>query len=295
MVIINEFCDIYTVCPECCGHVVLAEERGERACCQCGLIVVEREIDTKHSGKRSFTQKEKSEKVHSGLPINYLVPDIKLCTYINKFNIKNPELQRAVKIDGQISWKSRNMLIAITELKRIGHNLNVSEHLKEEALKMYKKAYSLNLLKGRSIIGMMAACIYHSCKKNGFPMTYKELYNETALSPIRIKKCYKILVKILYLKTPTLNPIIFVPKCISDLEVSIEIEKLAISILNKFTKKAAICGKNPRGICAAAVYIAAKFKNERISQKAVSQSLNITEVTLRTRYREILSVLEILV
>jgi transcription initiation factor TFIIB len=128
----------YNACPECNGMIVETFERGERACAQCGLIVGEHELDLQHPGKRVYTKADKEKKQNYCAPLTKLSPDIGLCTVIDRRSIKNPDLLRAAKIDSQLSWKDRNFLIAITELKRISYNLNIPSHIKKSALAIYK-------------------------------------------------------------------------------------------------------------------------------------------------------------
>ena len=47
-------------------------------------------------------------------------------------------------------------------------------------------------------------------------------------------------------------------------------------------------GKSPVGLAAAAVYAAALLTNEKVTQSEVSEVANISEVTIRNRYKELL-------
>ena len=67
-----------------------------------------------------------------------------------------------------------------------------------------------------------------------------------------------------------------------------EIEKNVIRILRGFIDKNAICGKDPKGLCAGAIYLVSKIKNKRVSQKEISTVVGVTEVTLRSRYKELM-------
>ena len=49
-----------------------------------------------------------------------------------------------------------------------------------------------------------------------------------------------------------------------------------------------LSGKSPVGIAAAAVYAAALLTNEKVTQSQVSDVADISEVTIRNRYKELL-------
>ncbi len=288
MVVEIEVESITSRCPECYGHTMTIPERGETVCKQCGLVITEREVDIYHSGIRAYTKYDKEKKERNGCPISILMPDIGLSTIIDRSNIKNPDLRRAAKWNTHLTWEKRNMLIAITELKRIGGNLGLPEHVKKAAVRLYKEVFKKNLLRGRSINGMVAACAYYVCKNSRVPITLQEILDESSISENIVKRCYKILVSELKLKSTHIDPVSLIPRYCADLKLDISIEKEAIKILKNFIKRCAISGKDPKGLCAGTIYLVSKLNNRKVSQKEISQIIGVTEVTLRSRYKEIL-------
>lgn len=275
------------LCPECNGNIITVQKKGETVCIKCGLIINERELDLSHSEIRAYNHLEKAKKERICPPISPFLPDLKYCTYIDKKHITYPALERAAKIDSQTPWKSRNILIATNELKRISHNLNLPDYIKKIAFHLYKKAFRMKLLKGRSIMGMVAACIYYACKNNNVPRTFKEILNESPINAKTIRKCYKTLIYKLNLIISNINPITLIPRFIADLGFNMDLEVASIKILKFFFQSASSCGKDPKGYCAAAIYLAAKLKNYRITQKQIANVVGVCEVTLRSRYKEL--------
>ena len=64
-------------------------------------------------------------------------------------------------------------------------------------------------------------------------------------------------------------------------------------ILNKAKSTSIYSGKSPKSIIAAVIYIAAKLGKEKITQRDIANQIGIMEVTIRKRYKEIVSTLEI--
>ena len=277
-----------TNCPECGGSTTVSLERGETVCMQCGLVVNERGLDINHSGIRAYSKHEKDKKERTGSPMSILMPDIGLSTVIDRSKIKNPDLRRAAKWNTHLSWEKRNMLMAITELKRIGGNLNFPERVKKSAVRLYKEVFKRQLLRGRSINGMVAACAYYACKDEKVPVTLQEILDEASISDNIVKKCYKILVRELNLKISHIDPVSLIPRYCADLSLGIEVEKEAMHVLQNFISKISISGKDPKGLCAGAIYLVSKLRNVKVSQKEISQIVGVTEVTLRSRYKELL-------
>ncbi|MFX1288624.1 MAG: transcription initiation factor IIB family protein [Promethearchaeota archaeon] len=284
---------ISNLCPECEGNTISIQEKGEIVCRQCGLVISERIVDASHSDKRAFTKQEKERRDRTGSPISILLPDMGLSTVIDKNNIKSPDLKRAAKWNSRMTWDKRNMLIATTELKRIGSNLNLPDHVKKTAIRLYIEAFKKKLLRGRSINGMVAACLYFACRERKIPRTLQEILDQTSVNAKNVRRCYRTIIRELNLKAPSTNPISLIPRFVAELSLDAETEKTTINILQSFVTNYSTSGKDPKGLCAGALYLVCKKRDKRISQKEIANIVGVTEVTLRSRYKELVNKLNI--
>ncbi|MFW9781312.1 MAG: transcription initiation factor IIB family protein [Candidatus Heimdallarchaeota archaeon] len=283
------------LCPECGGKAIPIHEKGEIVCSQCGLVISEKLVDISHTDKRAFTKLEKEKRERTGSPISILLPDMGLSTIIDRSNIKSPDLKRAAKWNSRMTWDKRNMLIATTELKRIASNLNLPNHVKKAAIRLYIDAFKKKLLRGRSINGMVAACLYFACRERKIPRTLREILDETAVNAKNVRRCYRTIIRELNLKAPSTDPISLVPRFIAELGLDVETEKETIIILQKFTSKFSTSGKDPKGLCAGALYLVSKKKHRKVSQKEIANIVGVTEVTLRSRFKELVNKLKIVI
>ena len=96
---------------------------------------------------------------------------------------------------------------------------------------------------------------------------------------------YRLLLSELHLKPPIDSPFKYVSNLASTLEISRPTERQAITILEQARKRKALTGKDPRGLAAAALYLACELRGERVVQRNVAKAAETTEVTLRNRYR----------
>ena len=295
MEIESDYGNLSGSCPECMGKVISLLERGEIVCGQCGLVINERIVDVSHSGKRAFTKQEKESRERTGSPISILLPDMGLSTIIDKSNIKNPDLKRAAKWNSRMTWDKRNMLIATTELKRIGSNLTLPTHVKKTAIRLYIEAFKRKLLRGRSINGMVAACLYFACRERKIPRTLQEILDQTTISAKNVRRCYRTLIRELNLKVPSTDPVSLIPRFIAELELDVAAENATIKIINIFTSKFSTSGKDPKGLCAGALYLVCKMRDRKVSQKEIANLVGVTEVTLRSRFKELTKALNIMV
>jgi len=284
---------ISDVCPECNGNVISLNQIGEIVCSDCGLVIKERSVDLTHSDKRAYTSQEKNQREHTGAPISSLLPDIGLTTVIDRKKIKDPDLKRAVKWNTRITWEKRNLLIATTELKRICSNLNLPKHIRFEAIKLYKEAFKKKLLRGRSINSMIAASIYLAIRLKKIPRTLQEILDESSENEKDIRRCYRVLIRELNIKSPNTNPSALIPTHIATLNLGSDIEINSTKIVNAYSERFSTSGKDPKGIVAGAIYLACRMKELELTQKDIAEVVGVTEVTLRSRYKELSTKLKI--
>ena len=284
---------ISDLCPECNGNVISLNQIGEIVCSDCGLVIKERSVDLSHSDKRAYTSQEKNQREHTGAPISSLLPDMGLTTVIDRKNIKDPDLKRAVKWNTRITWEKRNILIATTELKRICSNLNLPNHIKFEAIKLYKEAFKKKLLRGRSINSMIAASIYLAIRLKRIPRTLQEILDESSESEKDIRRCYRVLIREFNIKSPNTNPSDLIPTYIATLKLDPNIEINSTKIVNAYSERFSTSGKDPKGIVAGAIYLACRMKGLELTQKDIAEVVGVTEVTLRSRYKELSTKLKI--
>ncbi len=284
---------LLNVCPECGGSIIPLTETGDVVCNQCGLVIDEKNVDFSHNGRRAYTNQEKNNREQTGAPISILLPDIGLSTVMDRNKINNPDLKRAAKWNTRITWQKRNLLIASTELKRISTNLNLPIYIREDAMRLYREAFKKKLLRGRSINAMVAACLYLACRRKQLPRTLQEITNEAQANAKDVRRSYTTLIREFNLKSPSTDPVSLIPRYINDLELDSEIEQLTIKILNSYKARFSISGKDPKGLCAGAIYLASKIKNKETTQQQIVESVGITEVTLRSRYKELKNKLNI--
>ena len=73
------------------------------------------------------------------------------------------------------------------------------------------------------------------------------------------------------------------------------VESAAISILNQAIEAELTSGRGPTGVAAAAIYIASVVYDQRKTQKTIADTVGVTEVTIRNRYKELAKNLDIVV
>jgi transcription initiation factor TFIIB len=70
-------------------------------------------------------------------------------------------------------------------------------------------------------------------------------------------------------------------------------QRRAIEVINMAKEKGIVAGKDPMGLAAAAIYVACVLEGEKKTQKEIAEVANVTEVTVRNRYKGLKEALSI--
>ncbi|MHA1145673.1 MAG: transcription initiation factor IIB [Candidatus Helarchaeota archaeon] len=280
-------------CPECGSKNIIRDYvRGELICSNCGIVLEDHIIDNSR-GVRSFSPEERNARDQHGSPSTLMLPDKGLSTQIDKKtpnNMKARERQKFERIrkwQNRMTWQQRNLSIATNEIRRLASQLDLPDNVSESAAKLYRKVYKKDLLKGRSIKCMVAAAVYVACRQQQLPIPLSKIARFTLDKEKSIRHCLRIIQRELNIKVNTIHPKSLIAQMASQLKLSNDIQKDATEIITKAEKKGMLSGKDPKGIAAAALYLASLKNEDRRSQNQVARVAGITEVTLRNRFKDL--------
>jgi transcription initiation factor TFIIB len=142
-------------------------------------------------------------------------------------------------------------------------------------------------MRGRLIVGVVAASVYMACRKCGIARTLDDVASSSGIDKKEVGKHYRYIVKELREFIPPLPPSHYVSRFVNNLELAGGVETIALQILTVAKKVRLTSGRGPQGIAAAATYIASNIVNDRRTQREVAEVANVTEVTIRNRYKEL--------
>jgi transcription initiation factor TFIIB len=289
-----------TGCPECGGLVVADEEHGESVCSDCGLVVEEDGID-RGPEWRAFDAAEKDQKSRVGAPTTNTMHDKGLSTnidwrdkdaYGNSLGARQRQkMQRLRKWNERFRTrdsKERNLKQALGEIDRMASALGLPDNVRETASVIYRRALDEDLLPGRSIEGVSTSSVYAAARQAGVPRSLDEIAEVSRVEKSEVARTYRYVVRELGLEVKPADPESYVPRFASEIGLSDEAEHRARELLRTAKDKGVHSGKSPVGLAAAAVYAAALLTNEKTTQAEVSRVADISEVTIRNRYHELL-------
>ena len=274
--------------------MVIDENTGEKLCSTCGVVISE---DRESGGPewRTFANDGGSKsRVGSGTSIT--IHDMGLSTMINPINIDatGKPLSSAMKksIDRLRTWNSRsqvnsssdkNLRQALSEMDKLKDKLSLTDAVIEKAAYTYRKANEKKLVKGRSVNGLVAACVYAACRDAETPRTLDDVADGINVRRKDVARCYRLIFRELDLKVPIADPVNGVARIASEAGLGEKTKRKAIALLNKAKKIGMAAGKDPMGLAAAALYLACITDGGNTTQRNISDASGVTEVTIRNR------------
>jgi len=282
-------------CPSCGDKKMVTDQNtGELFCGKCGFVVTDKISDV-GAEWRSFANDE-TNRTRVGAGTSLTMHDMGLSTVIgtqNKDSTGKP-LTSAMRssIERLRTWDSRtqahssadrNLRQALNEMDKLKDKLALTDAVVEKAAYIYRKAMEKKLVRGRSIQGLVAACLYASCRNTETPRTLDDIAKGINIRRKDVARCYRLIYRELELKMPVVDPVKGVSRIASIAKLTEKSKRNAIQILEKAKELGIVAGKDPMGIAAAALYLACISTGEAKSQKEISIASGVTEVTIRNR------------
>lgn len=146
---------------------------------------------------------------------------------------------------------------------------------------------NLDTLQIKSDEYRLAAVVYVAIRESNESYTLKDITQATGLRKNKIVSYYRRIITHLNLKMPIFDVTQYVSKIADSVDVSQKTLQDAYAILTDAKKKNHLAGKDPTGLAAAAIYLAANSNNEKISQKHLEVNSGVSQVTIRNRCKEL--------
>jgi transcription initiation factor TFIIB len=291
-------------CPECGESVILKDSNSaELVCTNCGYVLSTYMTDLGPEW-RAFNQEEREAKVRVGSPQTFMLHDKGLSTKIDWRDIGGFAPDKRAQLHRIRRWQQRsrvssstekNLARALSEISRISDMLNLPKNIVETSAITYRKAVSEGLIRGRSIKSMSIAATYLACRQNKLLRTISELSEASGINKKEIASNYRFLVRKLKFFVPPVRPNQHITKISNKIGLDGLTEGVAHKILRAAKKQKLTSGRGAKSIAAAASYIASKVVGNNITQREFAEAADLTEVTIRNRYQEMMRRLSIVI
>jgi len=274
-------------------------EYAEIVCMNCGFVIAAKLTD-RGPEWRAFDQEQRDKRTRVGAPLTFTIHDKGLSTMIDWHDqdiygrrlspTQKAQVYRLRKWQRRIRVSDateRNLAFALSEISKIANTLNLPKSILETASVIYRKAVKEHLIRGRSIQGVTAAALYMACRQCKLARTIDEIAEASTIDKKEVGRSYRFLVKELNYFVPPVKPTHYIAKFSNQLAMQGKNEEIAHKTLTVAKNLKLTSGRGPTGIAAAASYVASVLTGERKTQREIAEIAQVTEVTIRNRYKEL--------
>lgn len=294
------------ICSTCRkGKTVTDPESGEVICMNCGLVISDR-LQESRPEWRAFSIEEANDRSRTGIPSSLARHDMGLSTVIGKTDKdasgRRLDVSMRSTMDRLRAWDfrtqahsstDRNLRQAFSELDRLKDKLGLSDAITEKTAYIYRKAQERGLVRGRTISAVVAAAVYIACREIGTSRTLKDIAMIGNIKRKDLARTYRLLVLELDLRIPMVDPMKCIARVANKANLSERTKRQAINIMHDVTKIGISAGKDPMGLAASVLYLSCINTGESRTQTDIADAAGVTEVTVRNRYKNLRTHLEV--
>jgi transcription initiation factor TFIIB len=230
---------------------------------------------------------------------------------INHETIRQIDSLRKLHFRLKSTPRERRMSSVLAMIDRICSKMLLPKSLAETAAKIYRTYSTSSIKKGQSVTGNAVAAVYIACKQATIARSLEEISSSVDCrsakrSNLKIAlKCYREMA--LGLTDTEYSPDVmnsgskigdfeqvlpidrYITKIVNKAGIDRRIERIAIDIALQTSNDVILSGKDPVGIAAAYLYMACCLVGYHMHLADMADHSKVTEVTIRSRCREILS------
>lgn len=295
-------------CRECGAAVVDDYENGETVCSRCGLVNADNLPDVSPESI-GMSPEERPKLVRASGQTLFSLHDLGISTKIDistrDFSGKPIRRNVLAQVSNLRRWQQRVRITNSRDrrissiLSRISHICNVlslSDNIVETAAMIYRNIDSRIDVRNKSQGAMASAVVYMACKQCDVIRSMMEIAStvydrkEIVTKKKLAARYYRSLVLEIGSPRSSLMPTEkYISKIANVSETDPRVERLALNLAHKTKNYEILDGKDPNGIAAAYLYIASTLLGYNMMQRDISDAAGVSEVTIRHRCKEIMS------
>lgn len=281
----------------CCDSPEICQTDSGCVCQSCGAVLSKRLVNTEAS---QYTTDDVQKKKVNETRWREFGPRTMIGKNEADFLGLKPErrcnFHRLAKIQGSlIGSVERNLSEARPVLNTIAEQLSLPKYIVETAWRIYEQVAAKQMTMGRSIRSFCAASLCVAIRIHNFPRIIEQMYeialvSERSLMQAIQKIKFNVLpdMNLRYHSTSSMDFSTMIQSIGASMDLPQQVISHAIILANQAVTKGLKCnGQNPKGFVAAFLYRAGVEQGFKRNQQDVADACFITEVTLRTRLREL--------
>tara|TARA_Y100000389_G_scaffold162186_1_gene164892 strand:+ start:2989 stop:3945 length:957 start_codon:yes stop_codon:yes gene_type:complete len=239
-----------------------------------------------------------SDPTRCGMPVNLLLPESSIGTSISYRGTRTHKMNKLRKYQqwNGMPYKERSLLKVFNEINDVCRKVDLPIIIINEANSLYKIVSTTKISRGANRKGIIAACVYFSCKINKAPRSTNEIAEVFNIAiPVMSKGCKKFQ-EIMQLNkvdikrihsSETINIDDFIERFCDKLDLNIDDIKM-IQEISRLAQIYNLVNENtPPSMAAGCIYLYICDNNISIDKELIANVCKISEVTVNKCYKKL--------
>jgi transcription initiation factor TFIIB len=288
------------ICKDKHSSIITDPECGEDVCANCGTVLSDKIIRTSPEWRVIGQYDRRIIGERGGVSLSLAIHDTGLSTVIGKENRDasgkhlDPTLRsrfwnlRMWDHLLQYDSGSRNLTHAFVQLRTCKEKMGLPYSVVERTAYIYRRVQKKRMIMGRTMGGVLAACVYIACRQAGIPRTLNDVAKASNITYKEISSAYRLIVFGFDLRMPSIDQIYCLVRLANATEVSERVKRQSINFMKEIIEKELSAGKDPMGLAAAVLYLACQHHGDTTkTQRYFADAAGVTDVTIRNRCNEL--------
>lgn len=172
-------------------------------------------------------------------------------------------------------------------LHRYADDLGIGNETETCACEMYESAMKNVSIRDMDEGLVIATCLYIACRKKNEAYDSADIADAAGIKPGRLSYAFRLITRQLNISLKPVSPLIYIPRISDDLNLSDKARTKAIEITDDAIGKGIVRGKNPKGVAAAAIYLACESVGEKMEKRRIADIAGVTETTINIRCNDL--------
>lgn len=279
--------NVRLICRDCQRNppnIVEEFADGDLVCGDCGLVLGDRIIDTRSEWRTFANEDEDPSRV--GGAANPFLDGTQLDTIISKKDGGSGLAKGLARAHGRASANKgeRTLVQAYREISSMCEHASLPKTIADTTKQLFKNARELNFMVGKENV-LIAACLMHACRHEGYGRTFREISAITKVSKKDIGRAYKLLQHTIQFSALATSSTDMIVRFCSRLRLNTEVEKNARSVCEKARDLGVLDGKSPVSVAAACIYMVSMLFDSPRAAREIAVVAGVSEVTIKNAYK----------
>lgn len=187
------------------------------------------------------------------------------------------------------SYKETALYHVNEQISIICANNNIPSSIAHNAIKLYNDINSRKITRGDNRLGIIAACLYYSCKINGAHRTTLEISQMFNIDSSIVTKGTKDFNDILTIEIKAIKAVDLIDRFCSKMNIMPRYIALCKDIVKNADDNSVVCENTIASIAAGAIYLVSIICDLKITKKNVEEHCIISQVTINKCYKNMVA------